>query len=155
MDKKSESDKVVTFVSPLGSYNNGSHNSKMHQINSCNENTSESYTDKGIFISQLSSKSPKLDMQFSEPLFQNQVSQISPQKDYRDIVCAVVSNPSADGMLIEDQEESNLDDEDGENYQVQLNVDNIIRTPQESAVINEANTISYNELFYNQSPYES
>ena len=43
------------------------------------------------------------------------MNQISPQKDYRDIVCAVISNPSADGMLIEDQEESNIDDED-ENY---------------------------------------
>lgn len=65
------------------------------------------------------------------------------------MVCAVISNPSADGMLIEDQEESNMDVEE-ENYKVELNVDNMILTPHDSQGANEeAKIISYNELFYN------
>jgi len=75
-------------------------------------------------------------------------------KDYRDVVCAIMSNPSADGMLIEDQEESNLGD-DEEGSPVEQNIESMLRTPQESGPLNDENAISYNELFYNQSPYES
>jgi len=58
-------------------------------------------------------------------------------------------------MLIEDQEGSSLgDDEVGS--PAYKRVESMLCTPEDdAALLNDENAISYNELFYNQSPYES
>ena len=82
----------------------------------------------------------------------------------QDLVYNSLSNPTADGMLIQDQEEEGSgeysdnepDMDQGNAVYRNDNVESILHTPeemdQESNKLIEENRINYNELFYNQSP---